>query len=134
MTTKEKVLDAFRSDLGQQLDLLYVTEDDRIFIRPYEALNHVEENNLSDDIQEWCRYDLEELSDAYQFIEDNLEKYEGKIKALKDVCIRKNQLSYMLEDYHKQQMEWQERIKEFSNASTIEESINVDTSNDDLPF
>ena len=33
-TTKEKVLDAFRSDLGQQLDLLYVTEDDRIFIRP----------------------------------------------------------------------------------------------------
>jgi hypothetical protein len=43
-------------------------------------------------------------NDAYQFIEDNLEKYEGKIKALKDVCIRKNQLSWMLEDYHQQKL------------------------------
>lgn len=39
--------------------------------------------------------------DTRAFIENNLEKYEAKTKAIKDVLIRKQQLEFMLEDYYK---------------------------------
>lgn len=38
--TQEKANEIFNSELGQQLDVIYVTSDDRAFIRHEEALKH----------------------------------------------------------------------------------------------
>lgn len=38
--TQEKANQIFKSDLGQQLDVIYVTSDDKPFVRYEEALKH----------------------------------------------------------------------------------------------
>lgn len=40
--TQEKANKIFNSDLGQQLDVIYATSDDRVFIRHKEAVLHTE--------------------------------------------------------------------------------------------
>lgn len=42
MDIKEIVKKAFASELGQQIDGIYSTSDNRIFIRKEEAINHSE--------------------------------------------------------------------------------------------
>lgn len=39
--TQEQANKIFDTDLGQQLDVIYVTSDDRVFIREEEAVKHV---------------------------------------------------------------------------------------------
>ena len=59
--TQEKASKIFESELGQQLDVIYVTSDDRVFVRYEEALKHSNgeldpafPNPLSDKkIEEW---------------------------------------------------------------------------------
>ena len=38
--TQEKANEIFNTDLGRQLNVIYVTSDDHVFIRPEEALLH----------------------------------------------------------------------------------------------
>lgn len=42
MDIKEIVKKAFASELGQQLDSIYSTSDNRVFIRKEEAIRHAE--------------------------------------------------------------------------------------------
>lgn len=42
--TQERMNAIFETDLGQQLNELYVTFDDHIFIRYSEAVDHLSEN------------------------------------------------------------------------------------------
>ena len=58
--TQEKANKIFETELGQQLDAIYVTSDDRAFVRYEEALKHsngeLDENTkpLADKkIQDW---------------------------------------------------------------------------------
>ena len=56
----ERVIKAFKSDLGQQCEELYTTPDGRFFIRYSEASEHCEMNDLEEkDIQIWWRTDFE---------------------------------------------------------------------------
>jgi hypothetical protein len=38
--TQEKANEIFKTDLGRQLDVIYVTSDDRPFVRIEEAIKH----------------------------------------------------------------------------------------------
>jgi hypothetical protein len=60
--TQEKANKIFETDLGKQLDIIYVTSDDKPFIRYSEAMNHVnigvDDNGnplIDDSITEWHR-------------------------------------------------------------------------------
>lgn len=56
--TREKANKIFE-ELGQQLSVIYVTDDDRVFIRPEEAQTHINEMLdkpeifMGDKIAEW---------------------------------------------------------------------------------
>jgi hypothetical protein len=57
--TQEKANKIFQTEIGQQLDMVYVTSDDMPFIRYSEAVNH--SKKLSDNsITEWWPEDKEE--------------------------------------------------------------------------
>lgn len=58
--TQERVNKIFETELGQQLDVIYVTSDDRAFIRYEEAVSHANyllnsdpENIVDTSITEW---------------------------------------------------------------------------------
>jgi hypothetical protein len=58
--TQEKANKIFKTELGQQLNVIYVTSDDRIFIRYEEAAFHANEllnanpeNFVDTSITEW---------------------------------------------------------------------------------
>lgn len=58
--TQEKANEIFATNLGQQLDVIYVTSDDRVFIRYEEAVLHTNdllnadpENFVDTSITEW---------------------------------------------------------------------------------
>lgn len=62
--TQEKANKIFETELGLQLDVIYSTFDDKLFIRPEEALNHLKglissnsKNNIDTTITEWYRED-----------------------------------------------------------------------------
>jgi hypothetical protein len=46
--TQEQANKIFETDLGQQLDVIYVTSDDAIFIRHWEAVQHKHSKDLKD--------------------------------------------------------------------------------------
>ena len=63
--TKEKVNEIFKTDIGIQLDVIYVTSDDKVFIRQSEALLHTNdmlngdpENFVHTTITEWYNKNL----------------------------------------------------------------------------
>jgi hypothetical protein len=49
--TQQQINECFESDLGQQLDVLYSTSDDRVFIRYYEEAVAHTEGRLDDNTQ-----------------------------------------------------------------------------------
>jgi hypothetical protein len=56
--TQEKANKMFETELGQQLNVIYTTSDDKPFIRYEEAQQHVEEMKISnpdfdDSIADW---------------------------------------------------------------------------------
>ena len=60
--TQEKIDKVFMGKLGRQLNELYSTSDDMVFIRRYEAVYHSEEEGLDiEDIQVW--YPSEEVEE-----------------------------------------------------------------------
>jgi len=51
---KKQADNIFQTELGKQLNVIYVTSDDRVFIRRSEAYNHIKEYSLVDKtIEEW---------------------------------------------------------------------------------
>lgn len=75
MMTREKANEIFATELGQQLDVIYVTSDEKPFIRfgeaEYYAKKRHNENPLFDDtIEEWSRE--EEVGYTKQDIENFL--------------------------------------------------------------
>lgn len=62
--TQEKANKIFATELGQQLDVIYVTSDDQVFIRYEEAVLHTNEllnadpeNFVDTSITEWYSED-----------------------------------------------------------------------------
>jgi len=62
--TQEKANKIFETELGLQLDVIYSTFDDKLFIRPEEAWNYLKglissnsKNNIDTTIAEWYRED-----------------------------------------------------------------------------
>lgn len=52
--TQEKIDKVFMSSLGRQLNELYSTSNDMVFIRRYEAVDHSEEEGLDiEEIELW---------------------------------------------------------------------------------
>ncbi len=51
--TQEKANEIFNTSLGQQLLSIYVTSDDKPFIRYEEAIAHTQYEEISDTITEW---------------------------------------------------------------------------------
>ena len=68
MLTQEYINKVFQTNLGQQLDCLFSTPDDNVFIRKEEAIQHCNDNSLNEEeiIQwfeeigpDWCEVDDE---------------------------------------------------------------------------
>jgi hypothetical protein len=52
--TQSKANEIFKTQIGEQLDIIYTTSDDRAFVRHGEAITHIQTEELEDEkVETW---------------------------------------------------------------------------------